>query len=230
MTRLVAVETSGPICSVAVHVDGEWTEDTRNIRRMHNEVLLEQIDAVIGRAGLRPRQIDVAAFGAGPGSFTGVRMAAAAVQAIAFASAATVVPVRSSLALAAEALNAESAEGADGFITVTLSRRDAYYVAAYRRAGAALEPVLRDRLHQGHVAPPDLPRGRWIGVGDRPPWWAQAAPERFADGCHATALTIGRLALADVQRGAGVPAEQALPVYIAGDSPWIPGAPRPDVR
>ena len=84
MTTILALETSRSLCSVAVRQGAELIEDTRKVERLHNEVVLTMVDAVCKSAGLARRGIDVVAFGAGPGSFTGVRIAAAVAQGIAF--------------------------------------------------------------------------------------------------------------------------------------------------
>ena len=220
MSALLAVETSGSLCSLAIHVAGRWFEDTQNVERLHNRVVLANLDALTASAGLGRNAFGAVAFGAGPGSFTGVRIAAAVAQGVAFASGAVVVPVRSSQALATAAFaRAPASSAAGGLVTVTRSRRDAYYLAGYRSDGGVARQCLDDRLHQGEQTPADLPDD-WPGAGDRPPWWPKHQP--FFDDVVVTALTIGEVALALLESGAGLPAEAALPVYVAGDSPWRP--------
>jgi tRNA threonylcarbamoyladenosine biosynthesis protein TsaB len=221
--KLLAVETSGALCSVALLVDGVCSEDTQKVERLHNQVLLRQIDALLKRADVRPRELDAIAFGAGPGSFTGVRIAASVAQALAFAADARVVPVPSSRALAEAARLSEDVKSAPGIITVTRSRRDAHYLAAYACREQTLEPTIADALHHGEHAP-DLRRlPGWIGVGDRPPWWdASGTGAAFIEDCSATAGVVGRIALAMLAAGGGVDPEGALPIYVSGDSPWKP--------
>jgi len=224
MTILLAVETSGSLCSVALHVEGVWIEDTQNVQRLHNQVLLGQIDDVARRAGVRPRDIAVVAFGAGPGSFTGVRIAAATAQAVALASDAMVIPVSSSLALAECVRQASVAGAYSGVITVTRSRRDAHYLAAYAFEAGACHLELADGLHQGVEAASFEQRlAGWPGAGDRPPWWQDAARSApFLEGMAATAGVVGQLALHKHSLGHGVAPEAGLPVYVHGDSPWRP--------
>jgi tRNA threonylcarbamoyladenosine biosynthesis protein TsaB len=224
MTILLAVETSGSLCSVALHVEGAWTEDTQNVSRLHNQVLFRQIDGVARRAGVRPRHIQVVAFGAGPGSFTGVRIAAATAQAVALANEATVIPVSSSLALAECVRQASAARLYPGVITVTRSRRDAHYLAAYTFAGGACHLERADGLHQGVEAATFEPQlAGWPGAGDRPPWWSDGAGGApFIEGMATTAVVVGQLALRLYSAGAGGAPEAGLPVYVHGDSPWRP--------
>lgn len=223
MTKLLALETSGTLCSVAIHADGKWTEDTQNVARLHNQVLLTQMDALARRCGVSLRGFDVIAFGAGPGSFTGVRIAAAAAQALAFASDAQVVPVSSSRALTESARQAGCLQGAAGVLTVIRSRRDAHYLAAYACGSDVPTPTLAEQLHQGLEAPGLRSFRGYVGVGDRPPWWDEASiGARFHESVAVTAGTIGRLALPIHAAGGAVAPEAALPIYVVGDSPWKP--------
>lgn len=227
MTALLAVETSGSLCSLAICVSGRWFEDTQNVERLHNRIVLHALEALAMTAGVPRNGFDAVAFGAGPGSFTGVRIAAAVAQGVAFASGAEVLPVRSSLALATAAVeNDERAVSGRGLLTVTRSRRDAYYLAGYERVdGGALAQRLPDRLHQGETAPCDLPAEVWTGVGERPPWWPVSWPFVDAGGAAAvTARIIGQLAVGALHRGEGLPPTAAVPIYVSGDSPWRPSA------
>jgi tRNA threonylcarbamoyladenosine biosynthesis protein TsaB len=224
MSALLAVETSGSVCSLAIRVAGRWFEHTQNVERLHNRVVLHNLEALAASARVRRDGFTAVAFGAGPGSFTGVRIAAAVAQGVAFASDAMVLPVRSSLALAAAAQRDERWPGVTRVMTVTRSRRDAFYLAGYLidTAGAPMR-YLEDRLHQGHEPPADLPGGDWLGVGDRPPWWPAQQP--FLTGVAVDAVVVGELALRALAAGEGLAAEAALPVYVAGDSPWRPAQP-----
>lgn len=220
MTILLAVDTSGPTCSLAIHVSGRWIEDTQPVERLHNRVVLEHLESLARRAGVARRGFEVVAFAAGPGSFTGVRIAAAVAQGVAYACGARVVPVSSSLALAEAALVQLPAPATPGLVTVIRSRRDANYLAAYRiDRGRVVECVHDDHLHQGADAPEALP-ATWTGVGERPAWWPDDQP--FRCDVAVTAMTVGRLALDAVARGATLEPAAALPRYVSGDSPWRP--------
>ncbi len=227
MTTLLALETSGTLCSVAIFADGEWAENTQNVQRMHNQVLLGQIADLTRVTAVGRRGFDLIAFGAGPGSFTGVRIAAATAQALAFAGSARIVAVPSSRALAETANERGLIAPGSGVVTVTRSRRDAHYLAAFAAdgAGAGLSQTLADSLYLG-VEPPagELLHG-WIGVGDKPDWW-EALPlvTAFFDNCTTTAITVGRLALDIAGRGGAVAPEAGLPIYVTGDSPWKPSS------
>jgi tRNA threonylcarbamoyladenosine biosynthesis protein TsaB len=219
MATLLSIDTSRALCSLAIHASGRWFEDTRNVDRLHNQVVLRSLEDLADAAGVDRRAFDAVAFAAGPGSFTGIRIAAAVCQGIAFACGAVAIPVSSSQALAAAA----APHSADGVrvLTITRSRRDAYYLAGYQTvAGHPPRQCLPDRLHLGAQAPVDLPEGEWLAVGDRPAWWPGG--RSFVDDVIVTAVTVGELALEALSRGAVVAPAAALPVYVVGDSPWQP--------
>jgi tRNA threonylcarbamoyladenosine biosynthesis protein TsaB len=221
MATLLSVDTSGPLCSLGIYRSGRWFEDTRNVERQHNQVVLSNLDALVKVAGVTRRGFDAVAFAAGPGSFTGIRIAAAVCQGIAFACDAVAVPVSSSAALAAAACaHAHHAGRAGRILTVTRSRRDAFYLAGYELGGSTPRPWLPDRLHQGQQMPADLPDGDWTAVGDRPDWWP--TDRTLLGDVRVTAVTVGELALQALAQGEGVTPGAALPIYVAGDSPWQP--------
>ncbi len=226
MTRLIALETSGTSCSIAVHVAGVWFENTQNVDRLHNEVLLVQLQALLAEAAVSPRRVELIVFAAGPGSFTGIRLAAAAAQALAFASGARIVPVSSSEALVTRA-RALSDVG-QRVVTVTRSRRDAYYVSGWDQlSDQRPRRVLPEQLLQGDaVVLPSTCHG-WEGVGDMPPWWKTGGGGNWVSGVTVGARTVGEIGLKRHLAGESVDAAQGLPIYVAGDSPWKPSQPDP---
>ena len=222
MTNLLAIETSGALCSVCLSVNGTRFVISEHADRQHNELLLPMLSKVRSQAGLDEaefcRQLDAVAFGRGPGSFTGVRIAAAAAQAISLASSATVVRVSSSEALARGAM--EVSEQTPGVITFIRSRRDLYYVAAYQNSDQWPLCVLPDSLRDDS-SPEDWEASyrSWDVAGATPQWWRGAAPQTT----NADAQQIHDIAQKLLAQGEGVDAAEALPEYLAGDSPWRKG-------
>lgn len=228
MTVLLAIDTSGALCSLAIHAAGRWFEHTHKVERLHNRVVLQDLERLTVQAGVRRNAFRAVAFGAGPGSFTGVRIAAAVAQGVALASDGEVVPVRSSLALvtvAGRRLEPTAHGEPQRLLAVTRSRRDAYYLAGYqRRADGTWQLRLEERLHQGEERPAALTEP-WTGAGDRPPWWPRSWPFLDDHACRVTARVIGELALDALARGEGLPPSAAVPFYVTGDSPWKPARP-----
>lgn len=99
MTAL-AIDTAGPICSVALEHDGARLERTAREPRAHARHVLATVHEVLDEAGIALNVVDTLAFGEGPGGLTGVRVAASVVQAFALATGARVAAVSNLHALA----------------------------------------------------------------------------------------------------------------------------------
>jgi tRNA threonylcarbamoyladenosine biosynthesis protein TsaB len=82
--KLLAVETATHACSAALYIDGEIQQRFEIAPQQHTKLILPMIDSLLNEAGLKPQQLDGLAFGRGPGSFTGVRIATGIIQGIAF--------------------------------------------------------------------------------------------------------------------------------------------------
>ena len=101
MARLLALETSSERCSVALWWEGALSERQVDLPREHNRQLLGLIEALMAEHDARFGELDAIAFGAGPGSFTGLRIACAVAQGLAFSSDIPVAGVGTLRAMAA---------------------------------------------------------------------------------------------------------------------------------
>src|SRR5688572_22068013 len=132
--NLLAVETSTELCSVAVLRGDELFLEEAMAENRHSELLVPMVKRVLERSQLRPAQMDCFAFGQGPGSFTGIRIACGMVQGLAFGAARPVVPVPSLLALAEQTNDARVVAALD-------ARMGEAYLAAYARNGPDWDEV-----------------------------------------------------------------------------------------
>ncbi len=98
--KILALETSGSDCSAALLIGDHLEQRHRQAPRQHADLILEMLDALLREAALSLRDLDVIAYGRGPGSFTGVRIAAAVAQGIAFGAERPVIGVSTLAALA----------------------------------------------------------------------------------------------------------------------------------
>ncbi len=210
--NLLAVETSTELCSVALLRGDELFVEEALAENRHSELLVPMIRKVFERAHLDAARMDAFAFGQGPGSFTGIRIACGIVQGLAFVTHRRVVPIPSLLALAEQAN--------EGCVLSALdARMNEAYLAAYARSGDDWKEVIAPRL-VGAGALPTLPGRRWVATGSgfgRLPWLRDAyrdTVEMRFDGDLPRAGAVARLAARRFARGGGIAAEQAAPLYL----------------
>lgn len=215
--KILAVETATEACSAAVLVDGQVMERYQQAPREHNRLILPMVEAVLAEAGLAVGQLDALAFGRGPGSFTGVRIAAGVIQGIAFGADLPVVPVSTLAALSLEALDETVVEYAYACID---ARMGEVYWGVYRRAGEGVELVGEEAvLPAERVAFPEASHG--VGIGSGWGTYGEVLAERLGAqmdkvlvGRFPRAGVIARLGAEGFEQGRTVAAEGALPVYL----------------
>jgi tRNA threonylcarbamoyladenosine biosynthesis protein TsaB len=210
--NLLAVETSTELCSAALLRDGELFVEEAVAENRHSELLMPMVRKLLARAHLTPAGMDAFAFGQGPGSFTGLRIACGVAQGLALGAGRPVVPVPSLLALAQQSNEGRAIVAFD-------ARMGEAYLAAYARDGEdwqeVIAPCLVDR-----AALPALPGRRWVATGsgfDRFEWLRQHYRDSIIQRLHGDlprAGAIARLAARRLGRGLAVSAAQAAPLYL----------------
>lgn len=215
--NILAFDTSTERLSVAVGRDLTgaaaqlWTHDGPGGAQASTG-LIPSISRLLQQAGLQLRDLEAIAFGAGPGSFTGLRTACSVAQGLGFAAGRPLLPVDSLLALAQEALLQRPAAGPSLRVLAALdARMDEIYVGGYEWDGTAWSTLRAAEL----VRPQDL---------HLPPGWLLAGNVAAAYGAHCgemavvdalpTARALLELAPGLLRAGLGVSAEHAAPRYV----------------
>lgn len=211
--RILAVETSTEYCSVALWQDGTLSVRCELVGQKHSEVLLAMVDAVLREAGITVGQVDGIAFGKGPGSFTGVRIACGVAQGLAFGAGVNVVGVCTLLALA-------EASGKDKVIAAIDARMGELYLAAYENRNGAWTTLVEPCLCKADDAPAAAGDG-WFGAGSGFAVGEGALQARYGaqlSGVDAQAVpqagAVARLAAIEFASGNAVDAALALPLYL----------------
>lgn len=221
---LLAIDTSSEACSVALQYGDELLWRFTDQLRKHAEWVLPMVDEVLGEAGLRLQQLDAICFGQGPGSFTGLRIAAGTVQGLAFGAGLPVVPVSS---LAGLAQRAWREHGWRNIHVAFDARMGEVYWGSYCIADAGVAQLLGqecvsapEQLAQAAAFSTfDLQGRAWCGAGSgwvyRDRLQASTGPLQHCDPQllpHARDLLP--LAAILLQQGKTVAAEQVVPVYL----------------
>jgi len=214
--KLLALDTATNWLSVACGDGTHWHERGEASAERHSERVLPLISKALAEAGWLLDEIDGVAFGAGPGSFTGVRIACGIAQGLAFGLNVPVVPVPT---LEAMAQTAWRESGATEALVCVDARMREVYVAAYQREGDAWrisrEPVV---VTPTAVQVPPSATGSWLGIGNGfaayPELRSLPGLARVAPDTAPSARAIGELALPRFAAGAGVAAADARPLYV----------------
>ena len=141
--KLLALETATETCSVALLVDGESRWRAARTERGHGEHVLRMIDELLVEAAMSLQQFDAIAFGAGPGAFTGVRLAASIAQGLAFSCGLPVLPVSTLRASAQQALWPPEAVNAGAATPVAPSAAERALVCQDARMGEVYWALFR---------------------------------------------------------------------------------------
>jgi tRNA threonylcarbamoyladenosine biosynthesis protein TsaB len=216
MSIILAIETSSELASCAVANGTTVHARESNGVRTHSQAILPMVQEVLAEAGLRLDQVDAIAFGAGPGSFTGVRTACGIAQGLAFGAK---LPAIGLVTLDAMAQACRDQGGATNVLAVLDARMGEVYWAQYHfDAGAGWQTVVAPALCAPDAVAP-LAADGLVGCGNG----FSAYPEQLAHlPCAATALAgilphacqlaqLGQLAFA---AGKAVSAAEAQPLYL----------------
>jgi tRNA threonylcarbamoyladenosine biosynthesis protein TsaB len=91
---LLAIETSGELCSVAVFKEGnKFNEVNLKLKNVHSQMLVPMIEQALNNINLSPEEIKTVAVSIGPGSFTGLRIGLATAKGFAIGAGAKICPV-----------------------------------------------------------------------------------------------------------------------------------------
>jgi tRNA threonylcarbamoyladenosine biosynthesis protein TsaB len=213
---LLALDTATDMCSVAVMHGERLLERAETVGQRHSERVLPMVDALLAEAGLALADCNAIAFGAGPGAFTGLRIACGIAQGLAFGADRPVVGVGNLEALAFAAR--EAAPSANRILAVIDARMQEMYWAVYGFDNGNLEEIAAPALAAAdelgalaHRYAPDLAAGNALQA------FADAAGSvRCATltEARASAGAIARLAAKRFLQGETVPAALAAPLYV----------------
>jgi tRNA threonylcarbamoyladenosine biosynthesis protein TsaB len=204
--RFAAIETSTEWCSLALWNGGEITALERRAGHRHSELALPMLERLMAASALSLAQLDAIAFGAGPGSFTGLRIACGLTQGLALGRGVPVLGVSTLEALAQES-------GAARVVACLDARMREVYYAALEKRGARWHEVIAAQCIAPQAAP--RPPGEdWVGCGSGFAVYGNLGMSNVLPQVHPTALAVAELAAPRLAAGEGVDAAAALPVYV----------------
>ena len=214
--KLLAIETATESCSASLLIEDEYITLSELAPRRHNEIILSMCEQVLSQTETSLSQLDAIAFGRGPGSFTGVRLAASVTQGMALGQDLPVVPV-SSLAALAQAAHEQTQSSQ--VLTCIDARMQEVYFGLYE-----LKNNYMQLLGEEQVIAPDLVDVKiddeCHGAGSG---WKTYASEliqslgkniTYSEDTFPQAESVAKLASLYYKEKKYISAVEALPVYI----------------
>lgn len=169
--KILALETSTEYCSVALWQDGITLAHSELAGQKHSELLMPMLAALLQDAGVRLNQCDRIAFGSGPGSFTGVRIACGVAQGLALGADLQVAGICTLLALA-------QGSGHSRVIAALDARMGEIYCAAYEMQNEGWTTVYEPCLCKPEDAP-IVAGADWFGAGSGFAAFSEALQKRY---------------------------------------------------
>ncbi len=211
--KIIGIETSTEYCSVALWQDGVVTQQIENVGQKHSEILLTMLGNVLQQAGLQLAQLDGIAYGMGPGSFTGVRIACGVTQGLALGADLPVIGICTLQAVA-------QASGKEKVIAALDARMAEVYFAVYEKRAGEWEVECAPCLCLPQNTP-EVEGDGWQGAGSGFAAHGVVLQARYNGqlaeidaACVPLASSIVQLAAPMFAAGLGVDAALAMPLYL----------------
>ena len=214
--QILALDASTEWCSVALGSEAGFEERIEAAGQRHSELMLPMVASLLSSAQTSLSRLDGIAFGAGPGSFTGLRISCGLAQGLALGAGLRVVGIAT---LAAMAEVARRSHAATRVLAALDARMREVYVAAYEHEGERWRELISPMVVRPELVP--LPSGTgWLAAGGGFAIYpalrsrVASAVEAFDVDIAPSAAAIGALALRRFVAGEGVPARDAAPLYV----------------
>jgi tRNA threonylcarbamoyladenosine biosynthesis protein TsaB len=194
--KILALDTATDACSVALYLNGKILERQMLAPKRHTEILLSMVAEVLNEANIHLQDLDAFSFGRGPGSFTGIRIAASVIQGLAFGLEKPVIPISTLRALAQGAYRKEGIKAV--FAHLDARMEEVYWGLFKIDEQGIMQPVIEERVESPKQI--EFPKDVFVSVTGYP-----------------MAEDIVRLAVEDYAKEHFVNASEALPLYLRDD-------------
>ncbi len=221
---ILAIDTATEQCSVAILTPVRNYERIVSTARGHAELILPLIAELLDESKLALSQLHGLAFGRGPGSFTGVRIAVGVIQGLAMATKLPVVGISNLAAVAQRVAQERSLERGERVLVCMDARMKEVYWGEYE----VLATGLVELIGEEQVAAPESVKINPTAIRVVAGTALRAYPQlriRYEnlpcdDAALPRATEIAQLALRELQAGRGVDAAHAQPVYLRDQVAW----------
>ena len=166
MSKIVLIESSTALCSVALAIDGKCVSYRQSdAPRAHASLTAPFVSEVLEEAGLKIKDCDAVALSSGPGSYTGLRVGSSTAKGLCFACGLPLISVSTLEVLVRQAINAGAAEECSYIVPMIDARRMEVYSCIYSPSGEKLSEVEAVIVQEDSYAK-QLAQGKVLFVGD----------------------------------------------------------------
>lgn len=205
----LALDTSSSASSLALWHQGEVVESTQHLPRAQAQALLPQLNELLATAGIGLSQLTAIAYGKGPGSFTGLRIAASSAQGLGLALDVPLIGISTLETLAWQAINKFNAQQV---LTLIDARMQEIYWCTWQAEGKLPKALQEETLSapQAIVLPANL------AANLTPPWLAIGSGCAYKDEFSAELTARFSSLEAEVEPSAAAMAHLAVKAWQAG--------------
>lgn len=230
MSNILVFDASSSWCSASLSIDGSIISAAEEQPRKHAQLIMPMIEDICQQSGIKPSQLDGIAFGKGPGSFTGLRIAISVAQGLSIATGAKLYGISSLEALAWQAMKSHDA---DHVLSIMNAHMGEVFYSAYQRASSEsseqslLFSVIDDALSKPEsVEFSSLESNKqWFGAGDGYQFISQMPEVElitsvYEENISPMAESMMDIALNAWERDLFTSAELQQPVYLRDTVAW----------
>lgn len=204
--KILAIDTSTHACSAALLYNNSITQRFIVAIQQHTTFILPMISELLEEADVNLSQLDAITFGAGPGSFTGVRLAASIVQGLALANNTPIIKISTLRGLAQEIF--ESVGDTKVFIALDARMEEVYFGEYQIDSYGIMQAVTPDKLIKTEC----------ITVDNAAKIYNDIMIKDY--NINLQAKTVAKIAATDFAKGLIATVDQALPVYLREEIAW----------
>lgn len=226
MTCLLVLDASSTLCSAALLVDDQHWQITEEQPRRHAQRLLPMVDDLVRQSGIRKAAIDGIAYGCGPGSFTGIRIAASVMQGIALALNVPVAGISSLQAVAQAVFNNSDAQQVMAIMDAHMGE---VFWGCYERYGAVCRLLGSEKVGAPEQCLQELTAFNGVLAGDGLALPALAHLDQHWAGVKPQAAVMLPLAQQAWHNALFADPQQHQPVYLRESVAWKKLAEQPSL-
>jgi len=230
-SKILAIDTSTDVCSVAISNQGDIKESTILAAREHTQRILPMVESILGDSNLILSDLDAIAVANGPGSFTGLRIGLSIAQGLSYGADLPLIPISTLKAMANAVLRERCVVQEQVIIPALDARMNEIYWSAYRQnSNSGLVSVIDESVNTPNLCyeySKTLKPDNTVAVGSGWHYYSEYPAAGESKGriqaditFHSTAYDIVELAANTFANGSAINPMNVSPTYLRNEISW----------